>query len=194
LVVKGKIELNRLSVTDFDGHPVVSLSLLDVPVELLDVFGRKANLGTILLQGPEVHLRLDKAGVLNVTTLVGNRQAGTGEKTGTEVKQTQAEREKVETGNEIETEKTAGAAKEIGVLEKAEVETVTETRNIETEQKTVESVSLVVEIPEIRLTDGKVTFIDDTQEQSFQTTLDDLNIVARQVTTDATKPSTLEVS
>lgn len=192
LVVKGKIELNRLAVTDLDGHPVVSLSLLDVPVELLDVFGRKANLGTILLQGPKVHLRLNKAGVLNVTTLVEDRQAETGEKTGTEIKQTQAEKEKVEAGNEAE--KAVGSAKETEALEKAEVETVTETRNIETEQKTAESVPVVVEIPEIRLTDGKVTFIDDTQEQSFQTTLDDLNIVARQVSTDATKPMTLEVS
>ena len=192
LVVKGKIGLNRLAVTDFEGRPVVSLSLLNVPVELLDVFGRKANLGTILLQGPDVHLRLDKAGVLNVTTLVGDRQAATGEKTETEIKQTQAEKEKVGIGNEAE--KTVGTAKETEAPEKAEVETATETRKIETEQKTVESVPVVVEIPEIRLTDGKVTFTDDTQEQSFQTTLDGLNIVARQVSTDATKPVTFEVS
>ena len=98
------------------------------------------------------------------------------------------------TGNEAEAEKTVGTTKETEAPKKAEVETATETRKIETEQKTVERYPAVVEIPEIRLTDGKVTFIDDTQEQSFQTILDSLNIVARQVSTDATKPIALEVS
>ena len=157
LIVKGKIGLNQFALTDLDGHPLVTLPLLDVPVELLDVFDRKVNLGTILLQGPEVHLQLDKAGVLNVTTLVGEQKAETTEQQGVG-------------SPELESKKT------------------------EAEQKNSESTPTVVDIPEIRLTDGKVTFVDETQEEPFQTTIESLNVVVRQVSTDVTKPIALEVS
>jgi len=68
LVITGKIGLSQLAVVDLEGHPLITLPLLDAPIESLDVFGRKAQFGAILLQEPEVHLQLDKAGVLNLTT------------------------------------------------------------------------------------------------------------------------------
>ena len=157
LIVKGEIGLNQFALTDLDGHPLVTLPLLDVPVESLDVFGRKVSLGTVLLRGPEVHLQLDKAGVLNVTTLVGEQKAGTAERQG------------------------AGSPE-------------SESKKTEAEQKNRESTPAVVDIPEIRLADGKVTFADETQEEPFQTTIESLNVVVRQVSTDVTKPIALEVS
>ena len=69
LLVNGSIVLNNLVVTTLGDQPVLTLPLLQVPVDTLDVFARKVKLGTILLQRPEVYLQLDKAGVLNVTTL-----------------------------------------------------------------------------------------------------------------------------
>src|SRR5262249_48934845 len=67
LIVAGAIALRTLSVTDLQERPIVSFPLLNVPVDALDVFAKKVNLGSILLQSPEVHLWRDKTGVLNVT-------------------------------------------------------------------------------------------------------------------------------
>ena len=39
-----------------------------------------------------------------------------------------------------------------------------------------------------------MTFIDETQEKPFQTVLDSLNVIVRQVSTDVTKPIALEVA
>ena len=44
LVITGKIGLNQFAVVDLEGRPLVTLPLLDVPIESLDVFGRKAHL------------------------------------------------------------------------------------------------------------------------------------------------------
>ena len=69
LIVTGKVSLNKLSVIDLQERPLLSFPLLDVDIDSLDVFAQKVNLGTILLQSPEVHLWRDQAGILNVTTL-----------------------------------------------------------------------------------------------------------------------------
>ncbi len=189
LIVNGKVGLNQLAVTDVEDHPILTLPLLDVPVESLDVFGRQVNLGTILLQSPEVHLRLDKAGILNVTTLVGEQKVEEKTEPGkpkTEIAQSKTERETEEKAEQQKTEIETGQ-------KKTETGTETKKKQPETEEK-VDTAPTVVEISEVRLTDGKVTFIDETQEKPFQTTLDDLNIAIRQVSTDATKPVTVEVS
>ena len=154
LLVNGSIALNNVVMTDLDDKPVLTLPLLQVPVDTLDVFGRKVNLGAILLQEPKVHLQLDKTGILNVTTLIREQKAE----------------------RKIETEKKAGE----GMEAKPE--------------SAAEAPPTIVEIPEIRLTEGKVTFIDETQEKPFQTVLDSFTVVVRQVSTDVTKPITLEVS
>src|SRR5262249_60604512 len=69
LIVTGKVSLNKLSVIDLQERPLLSFPLLDVDIDSLDVFAQKVNLGTILLQSPEVHLWRDQGGILNVTTL-----------------------------------------------------------------------------------------------------------------------------
>jgi uncharacterized protein involved in outer membrane biogenesis len=186
LTVNGKIALNQFAMTDLGGQPLVSFPLLEVPVESLRVFARQVNLGTILLQSPEVHLQLDKAGVLNLTTLLG------------EQKQTAAEQQKIET--EIETEKkkaeagTESTEQEGGNKEQG---AGSEEQGVERRtdgEKKEETAPTVVEIPEIRLTDGKITFLDETQATPFQTTLESLNVTLREVSTDATKPITVEVA
>lgn len=151
LLVHGKIGLTQLALTDRDGHPIVALPLVAVPIESLNVFSRKVHLGTILLHNPAVHLQRDKAGVLNVTTLMGALKQAEGEK------------------QRPQSEKNPGDAQ-------------------------TEAAPTVVEIAAIRLTDGTLTFMDETQEKPFQTTLHNLNVVVRHVSTDATKPIALEVS
>lgn len=182
LIVNGKVGLNQFALTDLEGKPLVSFPLLEVPVESLDVFARKVNLGTILLQNPEVHLQLDKAGVLNMTTLLGDEQKAE------TPKQTATERDIEKKPAEAETTKKTETA------EKTATEIAAATEKNADSAKKEEATPTVVEIPEIRLTEGKVTFIDETQEKPFQTTLENLNVVVRQVSTDASKPITLEVA
>jgi hypothetical protein len=76
LIVTGKVSLNKLSVIDLQERPLLSFPLLDVDIDSLDVFAQKVNLGTILLQSPEVHLWRDQAGILNVTTLAPEAKSG----------------------------------------------------------------------------------------------------------------------
>lgn len=76
LIVAGKVTLNKLAMTDLSERPLLSFPLLDVAIDSLDVFAKKVNLGTILLQSPEVHLWRDKAGILNVTTLAPEETNG----------------------------------------------------------------------------------------------------------------------
>jgi hypothetical protein len=42
LLVHGKIGLTQLALTDRDGHPIVALPLVAVPIESLNVFSRKS--------------------------------------------------------------------------------------------------------------------------------------------------------
>ncbi len=178
LVVTGKIGLDQLAVVDLEEHPLITLPLLDVPIESLDVFARKAHFGAILLQGPEVHLQLDKAGVLNLTTLVGNPKPQT--PAGEQTAQTTETKEIIKTDQKPE--------------EKTEQKTATAEAIAPEKAAKTEGTPIVVEVPEIRLVDGKVAFIDDTHEQTFQTMLESLNVVVHNVSTDAAKPISLEVS
>ncbi len=186
LLVNGKIGLKQLAVTDLEGHPLVSLPLLDVPVDSLDVFGHKVTLGTILLQEPEVHLQLDKAGVLNLTTLVG------------EQKSAGASGETVKSEKAVGTEPEAGQKTEPGLVEAERPETkkLAEAgpEGEKVEEKKPESTPTIVDIAEIRVTEGKVTFVDETHEKPFQTAFDHINVSVRQVSTDAAKPIALEVA
>lgn len=179
LIINGKISLNQLAMTDLGERPIITLPLLDVPLESLDVFGRKVNLGTILLQGPEVHLQLDNAGVLNVTTLVGSQ------KTEARIETAAASQTEAETKSETTTK---------AEVEREKQKTGEETATEKQPESAPEAIPTVIEIPEIRLTEGKITFLDETQEKPFQTTLDSFNVTLRQVSTDATKPIALEVS
>jgi len=192
LIVNGKIGLNQLAVTDLEGHPIVTLPLLDVPVESLDVFGRKVNLGTILLQGPEIHLQLDKAGVLNVTTLVGDQKAETKIATVSESQGESTTGQQPVESEKTEEPKTEAAPLPHGTSNQPKTDTIVAAEK--SPEPSPEATPTIIEIPEIRLAGGKVTFLDETQERPFQTTLADLNITVRQVSTDAAKPLTVEVS
>ena len=65
LSVKGSADLRQFSLAELDGQPLLELQHLAVPVNAIDVFGRKFELGAIALQSPEVFVRRDGAGRLN---------------------------------------------------------------------------------------------------------------------------------
>ena len=112
--------------------------------------------------------------MLNLTTLVGNQKP-----------QPTADEQTEQTTEPKEVTKTEG---------QAEQKTATVGETEQGKATKTEGAPTVVEIPEIRLTDGKVAFIDETHEKTFQTLLEGLNVVAHNVSMDAAKPISLEVS
>ena len=65
VVVRGDIGLEKLSIRELDGTPLLNLAALDVPVGNADVLERKIELGHIALTSPEVFVRRDKQGGIN---------------------------------------------------------------------------------------------------------------------------------
>ena len=80
LIVTGKADLKKLSVTDLAEHPLLNLPLLDFAVDSIDVFSKKVNLASVLIQSPTVHLRRDKTGALNMMALIPEQQGETSPK------------------------------------------------------------------------------------------------------------------
>ena len=171
LTVQGTVALNQVTMTDLSGQPLLTLPHLEVPIETVDIFARKANLGTILVQGPEVHVKLDKMGILNLTTLVGDKKSDS--PTTVEITDSQPPVNK---------------QPEIPAPE------AVPTENTPKESEKPVDTPTVVEIAEIHLADGKLSFLDETPEQPFQTMLDAVNVSVRQFSTDQTKPFTVEAS
>jgi outer membrane protein OmpA-like peptidoglycan-associated protein len=171
LTVQGTVALDQFVMTDLTDQPLLTLPHLEVPIDAVDVFARKAHLGAILLQSPEVHAKLDKAGVLNLTTLVGNENSSP--PSTTEPSATQP----------VESEKPEPPPPQVAQPENAPQGT-----------ERGEAPSPVVEVEEVRVTDGKLYFNDETTEKPFQTTLDSVNVSIKQFSTDQTKPFTVEAA
>jgi uncharacterized protein involved in outer membrane biogenesis/outer membrane protein OmpA-like peptidoglycan-associated protein len=70
LLVQGTIALNKLSVRDLDAAPLLEVPQLAVAVDRVDVFAKKANLRSVVLQSPELYLRRNKSGAVNVLSLI----------------------------------------------------------------------------------------------------------------------------
>ncbi len=69
VLVAGEIGVEKLTLADLDGKPLLSLAALTVPVTALDVLARKAQLGNVALTSPEVFVRRARDGSLNWATL-----------------------------------------------------------------------------------------------------------------------------
>lgn len=171
LTVRGTVALNQVAMIDLNGQPLLTLPRLEVPLETVDVFARKASLGTILLQGPEVHVKLDKMGILNLTTLVGDEK-----------------NDSPTAARTTDSQPPGDTQPETPVLAAAPTE------NASKEGGKLADPPPAVEIAEIRLADGKLSFLDETLDQPFQTKLDAVNVSVRQFSTDQTKPFTVEAS
>ena len=171
LTVQGTVALDQLAMTDPTDQPLLTLPHLEVPIETADVFARKVQLGTILLQGPEVHAKLDKTGILNLTTLVGDKSS------------TPSTPTEQDGSKPVVSEKPETPPQEVAPSE-----------NTPPMSEPPQSTPTLVEITEIRLADGKLHFSDETVEKPFQTTLNSVNVSIKQFSTDQTKPFTVEAT
>lgn len=171
LTVHGTVALNQVVMTDLDGQPLLTLPHLEAPIETLDIFTRKANVGPILLQGPGIHVKLDKMGMLNFSTLVENKKL-----------------DSPTTATNIDSQPPENQPPESPASD------VATTGHTPKDSEQPAAPPTLVEIAEIRLTDGKLSFLDETLEQPFRTTFDALNVRVQQFSTDQTKPFTVEVS
>ena len=145
LVLAGRVALKTLAVTDVEDRPLLTLPLLDVTVESADVFSKKVNLASLLLQSPEAHLWRDTTGALNVMALAPAETGGDSPKSDQKGDQTGAN-------------------------------------------------PVSIEAAEVRLADGKVTFLDESMEKPFRATLEAVNVVVRHFSNAPSKPSAIEAS
>ena len=136
LTVKGTVTADQVAMTDLAGKPLLTLPHMEVPIETADVFARKASLGTVLFQGPEVHAKLDRAGVLNLTTLVGNENSPPPTTTG------------------------QSATQPVGSEKPETPQPVAHTENTRQGTEQEKAPPTVVEVEEVRVTDGKLYFND----------------------------------
>ena len=83
LVITGKVALNQFAVTDLDNEALMRLPLLAVAIDSLDVFSKTLNLASVLVKSPELFIRRDRNGVLNLASLAPENKAAVPEKTQT---------------------------------------------------------------------------------------------------------------
>jgi uncharacterized protein involved in outer membrane biogenesis len=70
LILSGQAEINRLAVTDGQDRPLLTLARLEIGIEAIDVSAKSASLTKLFLQSPDVHVRRDQHGTLNLQSLV----------------------------------------------------------------------------------------------------------------------------
>lgn len=70
LILSGQAGINTLTVTDGQDRVLLTLPRLEIGIESIDVFAKSASLTRLFLQSPDVQLRRDKHGTLNIQSLV----------------------------------------------------------------------------------------------------------------------------
>jgi uncharacterized protein involved in outer membrane biogenesis len=71
----GRIALDTIDVEDSAGNRFLRLPLLDLSIASSDLFSRKIRFSSILVQSPEIGLRRDKNGRINLPSLSPDRRA-----------------------------------------------------------------------------------------------------------------------
>ena len=69
LIMSGQAGINRLTVTDGHDRVLLTLPRFEIGIESIDVFAKSASLTKLFLQSPDVQVRRDKHGTLNVQSL-----------------------------------------------------------------------------------------------------------------------------
>ncbi len=70
LAFTGQVALKALSITDLARAQVFSLPLLDVRIASSDVFSKKAELSSVLVRSPDLRVRRDREGKLNLASML----------------------------------------------------------------------------------------------------------------------------
>jgi len=69
LELRGQIELKDLAVTDKADIPILTLPLFTVGIHSAEMLSRKIHLSSVVVQSPQLHVRRDRTGTVNLTTL-----------------------------------------------------------------------------------------------------------------------------
>ncbi len=70
LALSGNLGIKDLALQEKDSTPILSLPSLDVVVDAFEVFANKASLKAVKVEAPELHVRRNRDGTLNLTSLV----------------------------------------------------------------------------------------------------------------------------
>ena len=70
LMIAGTLAVNHLVATDMHAGSLINLEKLAIEVGSFDVFSKKLALGTVLVQAPELSIRRDKSGAINLASLI----------------------------------------------------------------------------------------------------------------------------
>ena len=78
LTLSGRVALEKFAVTELDDRPLLTLPLVAVRVDAAEVFGQKFHIGHVLVQDPEVQVRRDRAGKINLLSVWAEDEAKKG--------------------------------------------------------------------------------------------------------------------
>ena len=70
LSISGTVGVEKLVLQEKTDTPILSLPKVDVAIESVEVFARKANLKSVKVTGPELHVTRNRDGTLNLTSLI----------------------------------------------------------------------------------------------------------------------------
>jgi uncharacterized protein involved in outer membrane biogenesis len=142
--VRGATAVKRVNVLDLDDRPMLAWQRLGIEINEVDALAPAVDLKAVDLEAPEVHVRRDKSGAINLERIGGVAAAG------------------AETQREARRE--TGAA------------------------------ALPLKVALLALKSGKVRFTDETTAPAFETTLDALQVEARDIDSGKGKRSEWNVS
>jgi hypothetical protein len=78
LTLSGRVTLEKFAVTELDDRPLLTLPLVAVRVDAAEVFAQKFQIGYVLVQDPELQLRRDRAGKINLLSVGAEGEAKKG--------------------------------------------------------------------------------------------------------------------
>ncbi|MET0584925.1 MAG: DUF748 domain-containing protein, partial [Candidatus Binatia bacterium] len=70
LSISGNVGIEKLILQEKNDLPILSLPSFAVAIETVEVFARKANLKSVKVTGPELHVTRNRGGALNLTSLI----------------------------------------------------------------------------------------------------------------------------
>jgi hypothetical protein len=75
LTLAGRVTLEKFALTELDDRPLLTLPLVAVRVDAAEVFARKFQIGYVLVQDPELQVRRDRSGKINLLSVVPEDEA-----------------------------------------------------------------------------------------------------------------------
>jgi hypothetical protein len=78
LTLSGRVTLEKFALTELDDRPLLTLPLVAVRVDGAEVFAQKFHIGHVLIQDPELQVRRDRSGKINLLSLGAEGEANKG--------------------------------------------------------------------------------------------------------------------